>query len=67
MSISFFRVVLTAALSLIASKTLAQDQLNEINLTKDTDITEISIEQLLNVEVFTSSRFPQKTSEAPSR
>jgi iron complex outermembrane receptor protein len=67
MSISFFRVVLTAALSLTASKALAQDQLSEITFTKDADLTEVSIEQLLNVEVFTSSRFPQKTSEAPSR
>ena len=31
------------------------------------DITEISIEQLLNIEVFTASKFNQKTSEAPSR
>ncbi|MBT8119647.1 MAG: TonB-dependent receptor [Gammaproteobacteria bacterium] len=31
------------------------------------DITEISLEQLLNTEVFTASKFNQKTSEAPSR
>ncbi|MGB5396910.1 MAG: TonB-dependent receptor, partial [Gammaproteobacteria bacterium] len=31
------------------------------------DFGEISLEQLLNVEVFTASKFSQKTSEAPSR
>jgi len=31
------------------------------------DITEISLEQLLNIEVFTASKFNQKTSEAPSK
>ena len=31
------------------------------------DLTEISIEQLLDIEVFTASKFNQKTSEAPSK
>jgi len=31
------------------------------------DITDISLEQLLNVEVFSASKFNQKTSEAPSK
>ncbi|MCW8933911.1 MAG: TonB-dependent receptor [Gammaproteobacteria bacterium] len=32
-----------------------------------TDITEFSLDQLLNIEVFTASRFNQKSSEAPSK
>ena len=31
------------------------------------DITEVPLEQLLNIEVFTASKFKQKTSEAPSK
>jgi len=31
------------------------------------DITEVSLEQLLNIEVFTASKFNQKSSEAPSK
>lgn len=67
MPLSIFRCSLTVALSLIASNALAQDDITELTLAKDNDLTEISIEQLLNIEVFTSSRFPQKSSEAPSR
>ena len=48
-----------AVLSLFASNAIANNE--------TTDITEISLEQLLDVEVFTSSKFNQKTSEAPSR
>ena len=31
------------------------------------DLTAISLEQLMNIEVFTASKFSQKTSEAPSK
>ena len=34
---------------------------------EEIDITEVSLEQLLNIEVFTASKFNQKTSEAPSK
>ena len=67
MSNSTLRFSLAAALTLIASNSAAHDDTNENTANKDSDITEISIEQLLNIEVFTSSRFPQKSSEAPSR
>ena len=50
---------LTAAISTISSNVIAH---NEID-----DITAISLEQLLNTEVFTASKFSQKTSEAPSK
>lgn len=31
-----------------------------------TDLTQLSIEELMNIEVYSASKFPQKTSEAPS-
>ena len=49
----------TVSLLLVSSVNLADN--NTI------DFTEISLEQLLNIEVFTASKFNQKTSEAPSR
>ena len=67
MPISIFRCSFTMALSLIASNVLAHDNITELTLAKGNDLTDVSIEQLLNVEVFTSSRFSQKSSEAPSR
>ena len=53
------KLYLATALSILAGNALAHGE--------EPDITEISLEQLLNVEVFTASKFNQKMSEAPSR
>ena len=54
-------------LSVSAGSTAAQSDKTDSKSSQADDITELSIEQLLDIEVFTSSRFPQKASEAPSR
>lgn len=59
MSISINKLSCAVALSIASNSVTAN---NEV-----VDVTEISLEQLLNVEVFTASKFNQKTSEAPSR
>lgn len=59
MSISINKLSCAVALSIVSNSVTAH---NEIS-----DVTEISLEQLLNVEVFTASKFNQKKSEAPSR
>lgn len=59
MAFSIRQLPWVAALSLVTNNAIAN---NEI-----TDPTEISLEQLLDIEVFTASKFNQKTSEAPSR
>jgi outer membrane receptor protein involved in Fe transport len=50
--------VLCAALACAASHAAGE--------TKDDDLTQLGIEQLMNLDVETASRFPQKRSEAPS-
>jgi len=61
---SFF---LTALVMTYTSNVIAQDKHPDQANTDTSDITEISIEQLLDIEVFTASKFNQKTSEAPSK
>jgi len=67
MSIRASRFSLALVLSIIAGNSAALDDTTKAILSEGGDITELSIEQLLDIEVFTSSRFPQKASEAPSR
>lgn len=67
MSIRASRFSLALVLSITAGNAAAHDDINVAVLSEGGDITEFSIEQLLDIEVFTSSRFPQKASEAPSR
>ena len=54
-------------LSITAGNSAAHENTADVVSNSGTDITEFSIEQLLDIEVFTSSRFPQKASEAPAR
>ena len=54
-------------LSITTGNSTAHENTADAVSNNGTDITEFSIEQLLDIEVFTSSRFPQKASEAPSR
>lgn len=55
---SLRKISTTVVLSMLASAASAHDD--------TADITDVSLEQLLNVEVFTASRFSQKENEAPS-
>lgn len=59
MSISRCKLSCVIALSVVSNNAIASNEM--------VDVTEISLEQLLDVEVFTASKFNQKTSEAPSR
>lgn len=59
MFISLRNLSLTAVISIISSNVTAQNETD--------DLTAISLEQLMNIEVFTASKFSQKTSEAPSK
>ncbi len=59
MFVSLRNISLTAVISIISSNVAAHGETD--------DITAISLEQLLNTEVFTASKFNQKTSEAPSK
>lgn len=59
MSIPISKLSGVVALSIVSNNVMA--------VHGEKDVTEISLEQLLNVEVFTASKFNQKTSEAPSR
>ncbi|MBT8134279.1 MAG: TonB-dependent receptor [Gammaproteobacteria bacterium] len=60
-------IFLTVLAMTCASKIFAHEyNAGQVNIEAG-DITEISLEQLLNTEVFTASKFNQKTSEAPSR
>ena len=52
------RLSCAVVLAVVASNAIAS---------KEADMMEILVEQLLNVEVFTASKFNQKRSEAPSR
>lgn len=64
MFISLSKLSLAVVISVIFSSATAQTE----NTSDDTeDITTFSLEQLLNTEVFTASKFNQKTSEAPSK
>lgn len=59
MLFSLRNLSLTAAITIISSNVTAQNETD--------DLTTISLEQLMNIEVFTASKFNQKTSEAPSK
>jgi len=61
------RFFLALMLSITTGNSTAHENTADAVSNNGTDITEFSIEQLLDIEVFTSSRFPQKASEAPSR
>ena len=50
--------IVTISLLMLISAGLAAAQ--------DTDIREMSLEELLNVEVYSASKFPQKSSDAPA-
>ena len=58
---------LAVAVSVTTGNATAHDINNITASDHGSDITELSIEKLLDIEVFTASRFPQKASEAPSR
>ena len=60
-------LILVSLVSSTSSNLFAQGDSKEQASDSPADITEISLEQLLNTEVFTASKFNQKTSEAPSR
>jgi iron complex outermembrane receptor protein len=61
------RLALLIALSVAAGTAVAQNDDDKLHaLAHNDDVSELSIEQLFDIEVFTSSRFPQKSSEAPS-
>lgn len=60
-------LILVSLVSSTSSNLFAKGDSNEQASNSPADITEISLEQLLNTEVFTASKFNQKTSEAPSR
>lgn len=59
MFITVRKLSYVALLSIISNNAIANNEAD--------DITSASLEQLLNVEVFTASKFNQKSSETPSR
>jgi iron complex outermembrane receptor protein len=60
-------LILVSLVSSTSSNLFAQGDSKQQTSDSPADITEISLEQLLNTEVFTASKFNQRTSEAPSR
>jgi len=61
MFISLRNLSLTAAISIISNNVMAQHEGTDQVQNGESDVKERSIEQLLEIEVFTASKFKQKT------
>lgn len=67
MSVFSRNLIIAAIISTVNSNLAAREEPESHVHVHEDDITELSLEQLMETEVFTASKFTQKTSEAPSR